>query len=93
MGEALATARTVSYPVLVRPSYVLGGRAMQIVRTDQELETYWQSAVLAFPDAPVLVDKYIEGKEAEVDLVGDGERVWIPAISILSGRGFTQAIA
>lgn len=80
LGEALATAQTVGYPVLVRPSYVLGGRAMQIVRTDQELETYWQSAVLAFPDAPVLVDKYIEGKEVEVDLVGDGERVLIPAI-------------
>jgi carbamoyl-phosphate synthase large subunit len=53
---------------------------MEIVRTDAELKTYWRSAVLAFPDAPVLVDKYIEGKEAEVDLIGDGERFLIPAI-------------
>ncbi|MFN7016790.1 MAG: carbamoyl-phosphate synthase large subunit, partial [Fimbriimonadales bacterium] len=80
LEEALATARQVGYPVLVRPSYVLGGRAMEIVRTDAELETYWHSAVLAFPDAPVLVDKYIEGKEAEVDLIGDGENFLIPAI-------------
>lgn len=80
LEDALATAHAVGYPVLVRPSYVLGGRAMQIVRSDTEMETYWHSAVLAFPDAPVLVDKYIEGKEAEVDLIGDGERVLIPAI-------------
>jgi carbamoyl-phosphate synthase large subunit len=80
LDEARATAQAVGYPVLVRPSYVLGGRAMEIVRTDAELETYWRSAVLAFPDAPVLVDKYIEGKEAEVDLIGDGERFLIPAI-------------
>jgi carbamoyl-phosphate synthase large subunit len=53
---------------------------MEIVRSDAELETYWQSAVMAFPDAPVLVDKYIEGKEAEVDLIGDGERFLIPAV-------------
>jgi carbamoyl-phosphate synthase large subunit len=80
LEEALETARAVGYPVLVRPSYVLGGRAMEIVRSDAELETYWQSAVMAFPDAPVLVDKYIEGKEAEVDLIGDGERFLIPAV-------------
>jgi carbamoyl-phosphate synthase large subunit len=80
LDEARETAHAVGYPVLVRPSYVLGGRAMEIVRTDAELETYWRSAVLAFPDAPVLVDKYIEGKEAEVDLIGDGERFLIPAI-------------
>jgi carbamoyl-phosphate synthase large subunit len=80
LEEARETAHAVGYPVLVRPSYVLGGRAMEIVRTDAELETYWRSAVLAFPDAPVLVDKYIEGKEAEVDLIGDGERFLIPAV-------------
>lgn len=80
LEDALATAQAVGYPVLVRPSYVLGGRAMQIVRTDTELSTYWRSAVLAFPDAPVLVDKYIEGKEVEVDLIGDGERMLIPGI-------------
>jgi carbamoyl-phosphate synthase large subunit len=80
LGEARETAHAVGYPVLVRPSYVLGGRAMEIVRTDAELETYWRSAVLAFPDAPVLVDKYIEGREAEVDLIGDGERFLIPAV-------------
>jgi carbamoyl-phosphate synthase large subunit len=80
LEDALQTAHAVGYPVLVRPSYVLGGRAMEIVRTDHELETYWRSAVLAFPDAPVLVDKYIQGKEAEVDLIGDGEQFIIPAI-------------
>ncbi|MFQ3610358.1 MAG: carbamoyl-phosphate synthase large subunit [Fimbriimonadales bacterium] len=80
LEDALETAHQVGYPVLVRPSYVLGGRAMEIVRSDTELRTYWHSAVLAFPDAPVLVDKYIEGKEAEVDLIGDGEQVIIPAI-------------
>jgi carbamoyl-phosphate synthase large subunit len=80
LEEARETAHAVGYPVLVRPSYVLGGRAMEIVRTDAELETYWRSAVLAFPDAPVLVDKYIEGEEAEVDLIGDGERFLIPAV-------------
>lgn len=80
LEAARGTAHAVGYPVLVRPSYVLGGRAMEIVRTDAELETYWRSAVLAYPDAPVLVDKYIEGKEAEVDLVGDGERFLMPAI-------------
>jgi carbamoylphosphate synthase large subunit len=80
LEEALATARQVGYPVLVRPSYVLGGRAMEIVRSDAELETYWQAAVRAFPDAPVLVDHYIEGKEAEVDLISDGEEILVPAI-------------
>ncbi|MCS7066502.1 MAG: ATP-grasp domain-containing protein, partial [Fimbriimonadales bacterium] len=80
LEEALETAHCVGYPVLVRPSYVLGGRAMEIVRTDEELKTYWHSAVRAFPDAPVLVDKYIEGKEAEVDLIGDGKHFLIPAI-------------
>ncbi len=80
LEEAKAIASAVGYPVLVRPSYVLGGRAMEIVRNDKELETFWRSAILAFPDAPVLVDKYIEGKEAEVDLIGDGERFVIPAI-------------
>ncbi len=80
LEEAKAIASAVGYPVLVRPSYVLGGRAMEIVRNDTELETFWRSAILAFPDAPVLVDKYIEGKEAEVDLIGDGERFIIPAI-------------
>jgi len=80
LEEALATAQQVGYPVLVRPSYVLGGRAMEIVRSDAELANYWQAAVRAFPDAPVLVDRYIEGKEAEVDLISDGEEVFIPAI-------------
>jgi carbamoyl-phosphate synthase large subunit len=80
LEEALATAQQVGYPVLVRPSYVLGGRAMEIVRSNQELATYWHAAVRAFPDAPVLVDRYIEGKEAEVDLISDGDEVLIPAI-------------
>lgn len=80
LQEALQSAVETGYPVLVRPSYVLGGRAMEIVRSAEELESYWSTAVLVMPGAPVLVDRYIEGKEAEVDLIGDGERFFIPGI-------------
>ena len=66
-GEALAVAKELGYPVLVRPSFVLGGRAMQIVYSDAELERYMESAVEASPERPVLVDKFLE-KAAEVDV-------------------------
>lgn len=80
VSEGLETARALGYPVLVRPSYVLGGRAMQIVYEDASLLHYLQNAVLVAEDSPVLVDRYIAGKELEVDAICDGEDVFIPGI-------------
>ena len=73
-------AERIGYPVLVRPSYVLGGRAMQIVSNEESLRHYLQSAVEINEDQPVLVDKYIMGKELEVDAICDGKRVFVPGI-------------
>ena len=78
--DGLAVAQRIGYPVLVRPSYVLGGRAMQIVNHDQELIEYLTNAVAIDEDQPVLVDKYIHGKEVEVDAICDGTDVVIPGI-------------
>ena len=78
--EALENAREIGYPVVVRPSYVLGGRAMEIVNSDAELENYMEQAVKASPEHPVLVDRYLTGKEIEVDAISDGETVIIPGI-------------
>ncbi len=78
--EALANARDIGYPVVVRPSYVLGGRAMEIVYNDDELENYMKEAVKASPEHPVLVDRYLTGKEIEVDAICDGDTVIIPGI-------------
>ncbi|ARJ51630.1 carbamoyl-phosphate synthase large subunit [Staphylococcus lutrae] len=78
--EALDNARDIGYPVVVRPSYVLGGRAMEIVYNDAELENYMNEAVKASPEHPVLVDRYLTGKEIEVDAISDGETVIIPGI-------------
>jgi len=77
---ALEVARRVGYPVLVRPSYVLGGRAMEIVYDDRELTDYVESAVRVSPRHPVLIDSYIAGLEVEVDAVADGETVVVPAV-------------
>lgn len=76
----LETANDIKYPVLVRPSFVLGGRAMQIVNSDEELKRYLTTAVSINAKHPVLVDKYISGKELEVDAVCDGTDVFIPGI-------------
>ena len=73
-------ANRIGYPVLVRPSYVLGGRAMQIVSNEESLRRYLQTAVEVNVDQPVLVDKYIMGKELEVDAVCDGVDVFVPGI-------------
>ena len=73
-------AKLIGYPVLVRPSYVLGGRAMEIVHNASELVHYMSVATELSTGHPVLVDKYLEGKEAEVDAVCDGETVLIPGI-------------
>jgi carbamoyl-phosphate synthase large subunit len=80
VAEALEIARRVGYPVLVRPSYVLGGRAMEIVRDARELERYMEWAKQALPRGSVLVDKYLAGIEVEVDAVSDGDTVVIPGI-------------
>ncbi len=77
---AIEIANEIGYPVLVRPSYVLGGRAMEIVYTEEELAHYMENAVEASPEHPVLVDKYMIGKEVEVDAICDGETVVIPGI-------------
>jgi len=78
--EALATAKSLGYPVLVRPSYVLGGRAMEIVHNETELIRYLTLALEMDSQHPVLIDKYLQGKEVEVDAVVDGERVLIPGV-------------
>ncbi len=78
--DGVKTAAEIGYPVLIRPSYVLGGRAMQIVNNEESLRTYMKSAVEINEKQPVLVDKYITGKELEVDAVCDGVDVFIPGI-------------
>ena len=79
-------AAEIGYPVLVRPSFVLGGRAMQIVSKEEALRHYLKTAVEIDEDKPVLVDKYIRGKEVEVDAVCDGKRVFVPGIMELVER-------
>ncbi|MCD7872489.1 MAG: carbamoyl-phosphate synthase large subunit [Clostridiales bacterium] len=78
--EGVRVAEKIGYPVLVRPSFVLGGRAMQIVANEESLRRYLQTAVDVNTEQPVLVDKYIMGKELEVDAVCDGTDVFIPGI-------------
>ena len=78
--DGIKIAKEIGYPVLVRPSYVLGGRAMQIVSNQRALEKYLKTAVEINTEQPVLVDKYITGKELEVDAVCDGKDVFIPGI-------------
>ncbi|MDF2502379.1 MAG: Carbamoyl-phosphate synthase large subunit glutamine-dependent, partial [Anaerosporomusa subterranea] len=78
--EALAGANRIGYPVVVRPSYVLGGRAMEIVYSDAELSEYISRAVIASTGHPVLIDRYMQGTEVEVDAISDGVEVLIPGI-------------
>ncbi|MDR7074500.1 carbamoyl-phosphate synthase large subunit [Fictibacillus barbaricus] len=78
--DAVAIASSIGYPVLVRPSYVLGGRAMEIVYQESELLQYMENAVKVNPDHPVLVDRYLIGKEIEVDAISDGVDVFIPGM-------------
>ena len=84
--EGIAAASEIGYPVLVRPSFVLGGRAMQIVAKEEALKEYLKTAVEIDVDKPVLVDKYIRGKEVEVDAVCDGTDVFVPGIMELVER-------
>ena len=84
--DGVAAAREIGYPVLVRPSFVLGGRAMQIVACEEQLRHYLRSAVEIDADKPVLVDKYIRGKEIEVDAICDGRDVFVAGIMELVER-------
>ena len=84
--EGIEAAAEIGYPVLVRPSFVLGGRAMQIVAKEKQLRQYLQTAVEIDEDKPVLVDKYIRGKEVEVDAICDGKQVFVPGIMELVER-------
>ncbi|MBE6579999.1 MAG: carbamoyl-phosphate synthase large subunit [Ruminococcaceae bacterium] len=84
--DGVAAAEKIGYPVLVRPSFVLGGRAMQIVSDEKQLRHYLKTAVEVDEDKPVLVDKYIIGKEVEVDAICDGRDVFVPGIMELVER-------
>lgn len=84
--EGVKAAEQIGYPVLVRPSFVLGGRAMQIVAKEEHLRHYLKNAVEIDVDKPVLVDKYICGKEVEVDAICDGKSVFVPGIMELVER-------
>ena len=84
--EGVRVAAQIGYPVLVRPSYVLGGRAMQIVSGEEMLRAYLKNAVEINEKQPVLVDKYIVGRELEVDAVCDGREVFVPGIMELVER-------
>lgn len=85
VDEGLRAAAEIGYPVLVRPSFVLGGRAMQIVAKEEKLREYLSQAVMS-EEKPVLVDKYIRGREVEVDAVCDGKDVFVPGIMELVER-------
>jgi len=78
--EAFEAVERLGYPLMVRPSFVIGGRAMQVVYSDEELLKYLKEAVNLSHEHPVLIDKYVEGKEIEVDAIADGEDVLIPGI-------------
>ena len=79
--EAFAVARRIGYPVMVRPSYVLGGRAMEVVYDDEDLETYLREAVQASNERPVLVDRFLrDAAEVDVDVVSDGKDVVVGGV-------------
>ena len=84
--DGIAAAAQIGYPVLVRPSFVLGGRAMQIVANENQLRHYLKTAVEIDEDKPVLVDKYIQGREVEIDAICDGRDVFVPGIMELVER-------
>ena len=84
--DGIAAAAEIGYPVLVRPSFVLGGRAMQIVANEEQLKHYLKTAVEIDEDKPVLVDKYISGREVEIDAICDGHDVFVPGIMELVER-------
>ena len=94
IDEAMGIALKIGFPVLVRPSYVLGGRAMEIVYNQQELYRYMKFAAEVSPNHPILIDRYLLGKEVEVDAIADGDDVFIPGImEHIELRASTQATA
>jgi len=80
LDDAIKTADSIGYPVLVRPSYVIGGRAMEIVEDKAQLKKYMENALIASPNRTILIDRYLRGKECEVDAICDGTTVLIPGI-------------
>lgn len=80
LEDGLEVTKRIGYPVIIRPSYILGGQAMQIIHDDEQLIKYLSTAVLVNKEQPVLIDKYIIGKEVEVDAICDGKEVLIPGI-------------
>jgi carbamoyl-phosphate synthase large subunit len=81
LDEALAIAEQIGYPLMVRPSFVLGGRAMEVIHDEQELRRYLAAAVEVSPDRPVLIDKFLENAiEVEADAIADGEDAFVPAV-------------
>ena len=86
MKDGLRAAKTIGYPVLVRPSFVLGGRAMQIISGEEQLRLYFETSVQMNEETPVLVDHYIRGKEVEIDGICDGRDVFVPGIMELVER-------
>ena len=86
LEEGICAADRIGYPVLVRPSFVLGGRAMEIVAKREMLERYLKNAFAVDDTKPVLIDKYVVGKETEVDAICDGEQVFLPGIMELVER-------
>lgn len=78
--EALTLVKDIGFPVIVRPSYVLGGRAMEIVYDEKELTLYLDKVLKDYPENNILIDRYLMGKEAEVDVISDGEDVYIPGV-------------
>lgn len=80
VAEAVEKAQKIGYPVLVRPSYVIGGRGMQVVKTEEELIAYVRDAIQETQGQPILIDEYIEGMELEVDAICDGDEILIPGI-------------
>ena len=86
IANGIAAAKRIGYPVLVRPSFVLGGRAMEIVAKEEMLERYLRNAFQVDATKPVLIDKYVVGKEIEVDAICDGQQVFLPGIMELVER-------
>jgi carbamoyl-phosphate synthase large subunit len=81
LDEALVVAKRIGYPLIVRPSYVLGGRGMEIIHDEEELKLYVSAAIAVTPDRPILIERYLENAiETEADALSDGENVFIPAI-------------
>jgi carbamoyl-phosphate synthase large subunit len=81
MDDALVIAKRIGYPLIVRPSYVLGGRGMEIIHDEEMLRAYVAAAVDVTPDRPILIDKYLENAiETEADAIADGKEVFIPAV-------------